>query len=241
VKWWQHQGVTPDDDLADPGTVFAALARVIYASAAMNDVLQAVAEMAPRLVTGCDHASVMMRQGSRFVTVAASDDVARTIDALERSMMDGPCVDAIEDERVQLDADLTDRPQWPTLAQAVLASTPVRGVAGYRLLIDGRKAGALNVFSDRAGALTESSTDQGAVLAAFASVALMATSSQQRAETLQQGLSSNREIGKAVGLLMAAHGITAEEAFRRLRRTSSNMNLKVAEVARQIVQRHETG
>ena len=74
-----------------------------------------------------------------------------------------------------------------------------------------------------------------AVLAAFASVAVAAAENHERAEQLQQGLESNREIGKAIGLLMAAHKVSADEAFQLLRTTSSQMNIKLAKIAARIV------
>ena len=44
------------------------------------------------------------------------------------------------------------------------------------------------------------------------------------------------EIGKAVGLLMAAHRVTADEAFAILRKTSQDLNIKLASVAELVVQ-----
>ncbi len=110
------------------------------------------------------------------------------------------------------------------------------GALGYRLFLEGQKVGALNIFSDEPGALTSRSADQGAVLAAFASVSLAALRAREEAESLRQGLQSNREIGKAVGLLMAAHRVSADEAFAILKRTSQDLNMKLAQVAVQVVE-----
>jgi hypothetical protein len=116
----------------------------------------------------------------------------------------------------------------------------VRSAIGYRLLLDGGKVGALNIFADEPGCLTERSADQGAVLASFASVALMALRAREEAATLRLGLQSNREIGKAVGLLMAAHRVDAQEAFELLRRTSQDLNMKLTHVAEQVVRGQES-
>jgi AmiR/NasT family two-component response regulator len=69
-------------------------------------------------------------------------------------------------------------------------------------------------------------------------VALLAAHERRTAETLRAGLSSNREIGKAVGLMMAFHKITDDEAFAMLRKTSQDMNLKLADVAQQVLDHH---
>jgi hypothetical protein len=121
-----------------------------------------------------------------------------------------------------------------------VAETPVRSAIGYRLLLDGDKVGALNLFSDTPGGLTSKSADVGAVIASFASVALMAIRAREEAATLRQGLQSNREIGKAVGLLMAAHHISGQEAFELLRNTSQELNMKLTKVASQVIEGQES-
>ena len=230
--------MTGSDPQAEPAAVFAGLAEIVYTPDTIDAVFEALCEAAPRLITGCDHASLMLRRGDRFVTAAASDDVARRIDEAERMLADGPCVDAITEEAAQLEADLTERSQWPELSAWILANTPVRGAAAYRLFVDDTKVGALNLFSDTPSGLTVSAADQAAVFAAFSSVALVAASRSERADSLRDGLHSNREIGKAVGLLMAFHGVDDEAAFEILRKASQDMNLKLAEVAREVVDHH---
>jgi AmiR/NasT family two-component response regulator len=82
------------------------------------------------------------------------------------------------------------------------------------------------------------SANQGIILASFASVALAAVGRQEKADTLAGGLKSNREIGKAIGLMMAFHKVSDAAAFEILRQTSQDMNLKVSEIARQVVEHH---
>jgi hypothetical protein len=225
------------DARRDIASSFAELARLVHESPALDDVCRAIVDAAPRLIPGCDHASIMIKEGQGFRTVAASDEIGARVDQMEREVRDGPCVDAIETDAFQLDPDIATASQWPSLAARVLAETPVRGMAGYRLLVDGRKNGALNVFCDTAGELDGDSADAGAILAAFASVALGASSQHEQATTMAAGISSNREIGTAIGLLMAAHNISAEQAFATLRKASSLMNRKLSSIAREIVER----
>src|SRR4051812_46081927 len=225
---------------ADPTTadMFAKLSELVYAADDFDGVYDAIVNAAVKLVEGCDHASLMLKRGSTFITVAASDDIARQIDSLENQIGEGPCLDAIEDETVYHDADLNDGSPWPKLAERVLAETPVQGMAGFRLRAEKEKHGALNLFSDSPGGLTAIAVDQGIVLASFTTVALRAYHDRLTAKTLRDGLQSNREIGKAVGLLMAFHQISDDAAFDMLRKASQDMNIKLAEVARQVVDHH---
>lgn len=228
----------PVPEVANPATVFNALADIVYRGSSEGEVYEAICAAATSLVSGCDHASVMLRNGGTYVTVAASDEIARRVDDLERAAGEGPCLDAIEDEAAQLDPDLTTAPQWPVLAARVVAATPVRGAMGFRLRVDDRKVGALNLFTDTAGAFTDTAAEQAAILAAFTAVTASAVIGGSEASTLRAGLASNREIGKAVGLLMALHRISDDAAFDLLRRTSQQMNVKIVDLARRVIDQH---
>jgi hypothetical protein len=223
-------------------TAFRAMAEIVYSGESYDSVYDAVCSAAVQLIDGCDHASLMLRRSGRVETVAASGDVARQIDELERILGEGPCLDAIDENEPDqhICPDLTDGSNWPALAKQILADTSVRGMAGFRLRQEGQRVGALNVFSETAGALTEHSLEQAIMLTAFASVTLAALERGEEATTLRRGLESNREIGKAVGLLMAMHDIDDDRAFEMLAKVSQEMNVKVAEVAAQVVQHHRS-
>jgi transcriptional regulator with GAF, ATPase, and Fis domain len=221
---------------ADPATVFSALAEIIYQGSDSSQVYAAICVAATLVVNGCDHASLLVRRDGRYVTVGASDRVAQQVDDLERVAGDGPCVDAIEEETPQIETDLTTPNEWPQLAARMVAETPVRGAMGFRILVDKRKTGALNLFSDKAGVFDTESAGQAIVLASFASVAINAVASGEDVSTLRRGLLSNREIGKAVGMLMMLHGVNEHDAFDILRRYSQDLNIKLADVARTVIE-----
>lgn len=221
---------------ADPATVFAALAEIIYQGSESSQIYAAICVAATLVVAGCDRASLLVRRDGRYVTVGASDSIAQRIDDMERAAGDGPCVDAIEEETPQIESDLTAPKQWPQLAAQIVAETPVRGAMGFRILVDKRKTGALNLFSDRAGAFDTEAAGQAVVLASFASVAINAVAQGEDVSTLRRGLLSNREIGKAVGMLMLLHGVDEQEAFNILRRYSQDLNIKLADVARTVIE-----
>lgn len=233
-----EQPLIPEPTRADPATVFSALAEILYSGSDPSEVYTAICVAATVLIPGCDHASVMLRQGKNYLTVAATSEVAARIDDLERRLGQGPCVDAIDEQQPRIEADLRAGSSWPQLAEAILAETPVRGVMAFRLLIDRTKVGALNLFSTTAGAFTTEAAGQASVLAAFASITATAVSREQDIASLRTGLVNNREIGTAVGLLMALQHLSADEAFDVLRRTSQQMNLKVADLARSLLDRH---
>ena len=58
----------------------------------------------------------------------------------------------------------------------------------------------------------------------------------QRADGLQDALGSNREIGMAMGVLMGNGVVTEDQAFAQLRRASQYLNIKLRDVAVQVVE-----
>jgi transcriptional regulator with GAF, ATPase, and Fis domain len=225
---------------ADPSNVFAALAEIIYQGSDSSEVYAAICVAATLVVNGCDHASLLVRRDGHYVTVGASDRIAQRIDDMERVAGDGPCVDAIEEETPQIETDLTTPNQWPKLAARLVAETPVRGAMGFRILVDRRKTGALNLFSDKPNVFDTEAAGQAVVLASFASVAINAVAQGEDVATLRRGLLSNREIGKAVGMLMMLNGVDEHAAFDVLRRYSQDLNIKLADVARTVIEHRGT-
>jgi DNA-binding response OmpR family regulator len=58
---------------------------------------------------------------------------------------------------------------------------------------------------------------------------------ENRSANLERALSSNRQIGAAVGIVMATHKLTSDRAFALLRDASNQSNLKLRDVADQVV------
>jgi AmiR/NasT family two-component response regulator len=55
------------------------------------------------------------------------------------------------------------------------------------------------------------------------------------AEHLQRAVVSNRRIGMAMGILMERHRITEDEAFDRLRDLSQRRNVRLRDLAEQLI------
>jgi GAF domain-containing protein len=223
-----------------PGERFDALAQRLRDGQSVDEVQQIIVDSAVALVEGCDRAAIGVLTGDRFRGVAATDDVARLIDVLQNEADEGPCLEASADKVVQLDNDITQASEWPRLAAALVDRTPVRAVLAVPLVDEDRRSGALNIFADHPNAFTKDSVTTAAILAGFASVSLAAADSSARATELEAGLLTSREIGAAVGILMATHRISQEEAFDMLSQASQRLNRKLRDIASGIV-RGENG
>ena len=219
----------------DPPGVFASLAEIAREASTPKEMYAAICVAATLTVPGCDHASLMICRDGECSTVAVSDSVARQIDKLELALGSGPCLDAVQECTAQIQADLTADSRWPSLANRVLAETPVRGALSVRLPVDRARVGALNLFSDTANAFDERSVECALVLGAFATVATNAVAQGEDVASLRRGLASSRAIGKAIGMLMVLNDVSDDDAFTLLRQTSQETNVKLAEVAADIV------
>jgi hypothetical protein len=225
----------PSRVLIDPPGVFMSLAEIARDASTPKEVYAAVCVAATLTVPGCDHASLMIRQDGGYSTAAVSDATAHQIDKFELALGSGPCLDAIEESTAQIETELTASGRWPSLASLVLAQTPVRGALSVRMPVDRARAGALNLFSDQPNVFDERSVECAVVLGAFATLAINAAAQGEDAASLRRGLASSRAIGKAVGMLMVLNDVSEDEAFGILRRTSQETNVKVADVAADIV------
>ena len=215
----------------DASHAFRAVAERVYRGDDSTAVLDEIVALVARTVPGADHVSLASLQpDDSLVTRAANDDVARLMDRLETEAGEGPCLDSIEEDSVQRDPDIATDSTWPRLAGLVLDRTPVRGMLGYQLLTEGRSRSALNLFSDEVGVFTETVTDEAALLAGFASVALTALERRENADALRDRLEEERELGRAVGLIMAAHRVSEQEAVRRLTVASQAANGRLGDV-----------
>jgi hypothetical protein len=53
--------------------------------------LQIAVDLAVERIDGCDHAGVSIVQGRTICTLASSDDVVRSADAVQYELDEGPC------------------------------------------------------------------------------------------------------------------------------------------------------
>jgi hypothetical protein len=116
--------------------------------------------------------TVMTDDGGRGVG-AASDPGSARLEELQFTLGEGPCVDAYASRRPVLVPDLADgaMARWPAYAPTV-HEQGVQAVFAFPLQIGAARLGVLDVFRDRAGALTADELWH-AVLLADATVAAL--------------------------------------------------------------------
>ncbi|WP_377644847.1 GAF and ANTAR domain-containing protein [Oryzobacter terrae] len=198
--------------------------------------LQRLIERGASDLVGARWASVTVLRRERFHTLVATDDVARAIDAHQYAFGSGPCVDAAVEDATFLTPEIADEPRWAPLGERLRDELGVRSMLAYRLhlLDENDSVAALNFASDRRDAFSRTDVHRGLVLASHCALLVTADAAHTKAENLLKGLESNREIGIAVGVLMARHGLTRQQAFDILRVASQTTNRKLVDVATEV-------
>lgn len=142
-----------------------------------------------------------------------------------------------------LEQDLARTTSWPQFA-AVATAHGLGAVLSTALLPPSGPAavsGALNIYAHRGG-ITDADRHRALLLATHASLALQHARSVEVAEleqaSLRRAIASRDVIGQAKGILMARQGLDADAAFDLLRRTSQQLNVKLADIAAGLVGNH---
>lgn len=179
-----------------------------------------------------DLGGVMLVRKGRVESAAVSSETVVRADELQLEAGDGPCLEAIaERERFIIgDTDVDDR--WPRWCAGV-RELGIRSVLSVRLQTAAGTLGALNLYAEDPDRFSENDAVVGTILATHASVALAA---DKEREELRSAIDSRHMIGMAQGMLMERFKLNRDQAFSVLRRYSQDRNVKLREVAAQLVE-----
>ena len=136
-----------------------------------------------------------------------------------------------------------DHPRWPNFCPVALKA----GIASLMAIPLGGNTptvGAINFYARQPYVFTSADRALATLFAAQASVA--AANAQQYADLqserdkmarrLEEALRSRAVIDQAMGVIMERENLTPEEAFAMLRTASQQVNVKVRDIAAEIVE-----
>lgn len=208
----------------------------------LDQVMARLAHTATGAIPDADVVTITMLTGDRPHTVAYTDQQIALLDHCQYGADAGPCLQAAQQQqpvRVQIE----DHPQqWVTFHDAarlagVCACLSVPLLIGE---IDTQElVGSLNIYSYAPTAFDPFDEKLVALFTEAAGAAITNSRCWEQCRRtvihLEQALTSRAEIDQAKGVLMALHACTADEAFARLVEQSQHHNLKLREVARQLL------
>ncbi len=214
----------------------AELARRLHSAKdrSLDDVLRDVVEGAVENVPGAESASISVTTGrAELKTEVATEEMAVAHNQLQVKHGEGPCLAAAWEEPIVRVDDLRTEKRWPSYTPDALATIPYRSILSFRLYTAAETLGSLTMFSREPGNFAEDVEELGAIFAVHAANAWIAG---ERNIQFNSALASRDIIGQAKGMIMERFSIDAVQAFELLRRLSQDSNVKLVELARQLVE-----
>jgi hypothetical protein len=209
----------------------SALARTLEAEDDTERMLGDLVTAAVAQIPGVDEGSISVVRARRdVVSQSPSSDLPERVDALQAEVGEGPCLDAVFEDRVVHVPDMRTETRWPHFA-ARAAEAGAASMLSFQLWVEGDNLGALNLYGREADAFTEESEQVGLLFVSHAAVAMAGAQKQDR---LLASLDARDLIGQAKGILMERYKIDSLKAFALLVRASQHSNRKLRDVAAEL-------
>jgi hypothetical protein len=178
--------------------------------------------------------------------LCSTDDVSEQLEELQLTLGEGPCVDAFAQGAAVLTPDLLTaevQDRWAVFADAA-AEAGARSVFAFPLQMGAISPGVLDLYSQDPGRLNAEELADALAFADTATLVLLDSridgeaglADERSADGRFEDLGGYRaEIDQATGMLTAQLGVSAEDAFVRLRAHAYARGRRLAAVAADVV------
>ncbi len=206
------------------------------------DLIEFLHKLADHTAAVSDAASVglmLADENGQLHYMAASTESARHLELFQLQHDEGPCLDCFRTGQPVTIADLSENDtRWPAFTPRAWEAG-IRSVHAFPMRLRNRVIGALNVFDEDPMPFRSEDIKVVQALADVATIAIIQERAISRAETLteqlQGALNSRVAIEQAKGMIAHRHGVDVDEAFDRLRAHARRSQLRLADLAREIV------
>jgi GAF domain-containing protein len=220
----------------DAPTVFAQsideAARTLNRHRSLDETLQTIVEVACNSVPRFDQVGIStVAKGGKIETRAFTGDLVLHLDDLQYGLREGPCSAALQGTDTLSVSSLHIEERWPRYVPQA-RDAGVRSQMAVKLYLDGDTLGGLNFYSTAADDVTDEAQALGRLFGTHAAIAL---GHAHERETLTQSVQSRQVIGQAIGIVMERYQLPEDRAFAFLVRASSHRNIKLRNVAQELV------
>jgi hypothetical protein len=194
-------------------------------------------------VTGATGAGIMLMSGDvPRGSVCTTDAVSALIEELQYELGEGPCVDAYNDDRPVAEPDLAA----PTATRGPAFTAPVvaagaRAVFGFPLHVGAVRLGALNLYCDVPGELSDDQHADALVMADITAQALLLLQARapvgMLASEFEEHANFQYVVHQASGMVAAQLEVSVAQALIRLRAYAFGNDRPLSDVARDVVAR----
>jgi hypothetical protein len=183
-----------------------------------------------------------MAGGAPQGSVCTSNEVSARIEELQYTFGEGPCIDAFRQDHPVAEPDLADPevPRWLAFSPPAVAAG-ARAVFGFPVQIGAARLGALNLYRDEAGSLSDAQYADSVLMAAVSARAVLTLQAGAPVGTLAAELESGAglrfAVHQAAGMIAAQLEVGVAEALVRLRARAFAEARPLKEVAEEVVAR----
>ena len=229
AAWTQYTSARTDIAAGDPGELLGVVG-LLHGLCTALTVNLAVMGVAVHL----------MSAGGSDGVAAASDDRCRSVEELQFTTGEGPCLEAFAARRPVLAPDLLSETggRWPGYASAALLSG-VAAVFAFPLHVGSVAFGVLDVFSDHPGSLT---AEQETLASTYAQIATeimldgeLTTIEGELDPALSSALDDRAQIHQAQGMVVFDLGVDPAEALARMKARAFSGDEALIDLAREII------
>lgn len=184
----------------------------------------------------------LMVDGELRGTAGVSEAGVATVQELQLTLGEGPCVEAWASGEPVLEPDLANPAvtRWPTFARGA-AEAGVRAVFAVPLHLGAIRLGVLALYRDHPGSLDADELATALLLADVATQVILGLQAGARPDNLHDLLAQQpahwAEVHQATGMLSLQLGVSLDEAFVRLRAYAFGQDRRLRDVARDVVDR----
>lgn len=193
--------------------------------------------------TGMTGAGIMLMSGEvPQGAVCTTDQVSKLIEDLQFMLGEGPCIDAFSHLRPVFEPNLIepDVPRWMAFSVPAIAAG-VRAVFGFPLQVGAVRLGALNLYRDHPGPLSDDQHSDALVMADVAAAAVLMMQANappgKLAVELETGSDFRYVVHQASGMVAVQLDVSIGQAMIRLRGYSFANDRPLIEVAQDVVAR----
>ncbi|MCB0934960.1 MAG: GAF and ANTAR domain-containing protein [Mycobacterium sp.] len=202
-------------------------------------VLQRVVVIAHEAIDGADSTGVTIDLGGRTFTAVHTDNRTLRVDSEQYEAGEGPCLHSARTRSVVLVDAAAAADRWPRFAAAA-AEEGVLSFLAAPLFTPEQTLGSFNLYGHNHSAFGDLDAEILDLLTTAVSRAIgdfvRFKSERDVAESIQRALEYRAPIEQAKGMLMAIHGIDADEAFNLLRQQSQASNVRLRIIAADLVE-----
>jgi ANTAR domain/GAF domain len=218
----------------------ASAARTVnQADVTVDETLDVLVRAARHSVPGFDLAGISTVDSEGTATTrAVSDPLVMKFDELQYSLNEGPCLDALGSPHVVSVPRIRHEQRWTRYVPEVV-QMGLRSQLAVKLSVDGNGTlGGINLYSTISDDIDPEAEHIAELFALHAATVLGAVN---QIHHLNQAMHSRKVIGQAMGVLMERYGLQEDNAFHFLVRASQHDNIKVRDIAQEIVDKANEG